>query len=411
MLNNPIFLLGLSTLFASIPVGIWLYLIFRKGEKSKKIVLLVFLIGCLTAPALLGLQYLWDIFPNFNLAAFIEKNIHTQSNKFIAIFLLFAALEEILKMYVIIAIDKRTVLINTIGDAIRYSVASALAFSFIENSYYLYVWWAQISVGELVGMYIFRSIFTTCGHMVFSGIFGYHYGIGKFSMYLTEQSKISGKKDRIANLIGKIFKLPRSHAFQQKMILKGVLVAILIHVIFNYTITLNIIPPVIIAVLIGYLYLNYLLKRKAGHLILEADISESKRSTMPKKDEDVVIELMGMWFNDKRYVDVIHVCERLLERDPDNQVVKIFKARAMDKLDDTNIYKKILGTVIKSKEDIGENEKNILTKYIEEKEKIKKNKESENPIKKEKSETPAPKKREKDILKKYTEGTTFEIKN
>src|SRR3989339_253048 len=111
MLSNPIFLLGISTFFAAIPAAIWLYILFSGQAQSKKIVALVFLLGCLTAPALLGLQYVWDVFPRFNLATFIEENIQTQAKMYIAMFVLFGALEEIIKHYVITAIDKKTVLI------------------------------------------------------------------------------------------------------------------------------------------------------------------------------------------------------------------------------------------------------------------------------------------------------------
>jgi hypothetical protein len=63
---------------------------------------------------------------------------------------------------------------------------------------------------------------------------------------------------------------------------------------------------------------------------------------MAKSDEDVVIELLGMWFNKGKYVDVIHICERLLKRDPNNKIVNLFKAKALDSMDQGNPYKVIL---------------------------------------------------------------------
>ena len=61
--------------------------------------------------------------------------------------------------------------------------------------------------------------------------------------------------------------------------------------------------------------------------MLTIDPKTMKPSSMAGKDEDVVVELMGMWFQEKKFVDVLHMCQRLLERDPDNRVVKLFKAR------------------------------------------------------------------------------------
>lgn len=147
------------------------------------------------------------------------------------------------------------------------------------------------------------------------------------------------------------------------------------HTIFNYLLQFNIIYPVIAFVVCGYMFMQYLLKRKAGHLILLDDPSKKRMSTMVKKDEEVVVELLGMWFKDKKFVDVIHVCERLLERDPDNSVVKLFKARAMDKMEDSDTYKKILNTVVKTNDDLSERQKNIIDKYTREKEMFKKVKE------------------------------------
>jgi len=402
-MDNSIVLLGTSTIVAAIPAAIWLYILFKKTKNSKKIVALVFGLGCLTAPALLGLQYFWLEFPQFNLDAFIQDNIHTQNTKFIATFVLFGALEEIIKHFVVSSVDKKTVLIKTIGDSIKFSLAAALGFAFTENIYYLYQFWESISLGELTGMYIFRSGFTTCAHLIFSGIFGYFYGIGKFSIQITKQQKILGEKNRTTSIIARLFNLPISHAFQQQMVVKGLLIAIIMHATYNYLLQLNLLPPVLIFVVLGFIYLKYLLNRKAGHLILETDISEKNKSTIAKKDEDVVIELLGMWFKEKKYVDVIHIAERLLERDPDNKVIKIFKAKALDKIDDNDTYKSILGNMFKSKSDLNNSSRNVISKHIEEKGNKK------TPQKSKKKEESKKRKTSKKYLEDLQEGDTFKL--
>lgn len=370
MLENPLVLLGISLIFAGIPAFIWLYILFNKKSRSKKIVALVFGLGCLTAPFLLGIQFAWEKFPQFDLANFIETTVTTQSTRYIFLFVLFGAMEEIVKHYVIRSVDRRTVLIKTIGDAIRYSLAAALGFSFAENVYYLYQFWPQISMGELLGMYIFRSVFTACAHMIFSGIFGYYYGIGKFSIDITKQHQLTGESKKTTKFIARIFNLSLSHAYEQEMILKGLFIAVTTHAFYNYLLQFNIVPPIIAFVVIGYIYLQYLLSRKAGHLILTTDISSKQHSTIARKDEDVVVELLGLWFSEKKYVDVIHICERLLERDPDNNVVKLFKAQAMDKMDDKDTYKTILNTILRNKNDLSENDSSVISKYMEQKEKV-----------------------------------------
>lgn len=404
MFENKILLLSVSTFFASIPVAIWLYIFFTKSEKSKKTVALIFLLGCLTAPALLGVQYLWDIFPQFNLAALIEDNIATQSRMFIMTFLLFAAMEEIIKMWVVKIIDQKTTLINRVNDSLRYSITSALGFSFTENAYYLYQFWDVIGTGELIGLYIFRSIFTTCAHIIFSGVFGYYYGIGKFAISLEKQELYMKKPSLTSRAIAKLFNIPITEGYRQQAILKGLIIAIGMHLTFNYLLQFNIILPVIIAVALGYLFLRHLLSRKTGYLVLLSDPTETHASSMAKKDEEVVIELLALWFEDQRYVDVIHICERLLERDPDNSVVKLFKSKAMDKMDDKDTYKEILGTVLKDKNKLSDEEKNIMSKYIAEKEAMQKNM-PQNMPKNETTESQI----SKDPLDNYTGEGTFRI--
>lgn len=374
MFENPIFLLGFATLLAAIPIAIWLYINIKQEKQNRKIMFLVFIIGCFTAPALLGLQIFWENYPEFDLEVLISRTFSSPMTATIMILLLFAGMEEIIKLYVMRGVDRKTLCITRINDAMRYSIASALGFSFVENVYYLYSWWPYIGTGELATMYFFRSIFTTAAHMVYSGVFGYFYGIGKFSMIINQQKNIiENKKDKLSEFIAKIFNLPPSEGFRQKAVLKGLFIAIGMHFTINFLLELQqqkgiamLLPVVILANVLMYLFLQYLLKRKTSHLILLTDPTTQRISSMNKKDEDVVTELLGMWFKDKKFVDVIHVCERLLERDPDNPVIKLFKAKAMDAMEDKDIYKKVLGTVIKT--DLNDSQKNIVSKYVAEKE-------------------------------------------
>ncbi len=370
MSENPLILLGLTTIISAIPIAVWLYIFSQSESKAKKTLLLIFGLGCFTAPLLLGIQVLWEKYPQFNLLNFIETGLKTPVLATIAVILLFVIMEETIKLYVVKTIDSKTLLIKKINDAMRYGITIALGFSFGENIYYLYSYWGFISSGELLGMYIFRSIFTTSAHILYTGVAGYFYGIGKFSMVLNKQKELIGEKDFASKVISKIFNLPLSEGFRQKTVMKGYLFAIAMHFAINYMLELNQILPVVAINIFGYFFLQYLLKRKSGHLILLNDPTTKRQSTIASKDEDVVIELMGMWFKEKRYVDVLHICERLLERDPDNNMVKLFKAKAIDSMDKKDIYRKILGTVIKTKEDLSEKQKNIITTYTEEKENL-----------------------------------------
>ncbi|KKT18590.1 MAG: hypothetical protein UW03_C0037G0011 [Candidatus Peregrinibacteria bacterium GW2011_GWA2_43_8] len=100
------------------------------------------------------------------------------------------------------------------------------------------------------------------------------------------------------------------------------------HAAFNFFLQMNMLIEAMALIVVGFTYVQFLMHRKAGHLVL---IGENGKSLMVKKDEDVVLELIGMWFNGGKYQDVIEICERLLMRDPDNKIIKLFKAKALDK--------------------------------------------------------------------------------
>ena len=112
------------------------------------------------------------------------------------------------------------------------------------------------------------------------------------------------------------------------MLLKGLFIAMILHAFFNFFLEFGYLTPVVIIVGGGFAYLIYLLAHKAGAI---AFTSTGKKSSMAKKDQDVVLELLGMWTKEGRYKDVVDICQRLLMRDPDNKVVKLFQAKAMDK--------------------------------------------------------------------------------
>lgn len=363
---NTALLWIISGVLALIPVMIWLYILFSDKKSDKKILALIFSGGILAVIIVFATQYLWIYVPEIDPFLWIETNISDPTYYFVGIFILVGIMEELVKQMMVRYVDTKTVLIQTVNDSIKFSLVAALGFAFAENIIYFKTVMAVAPIQEVIVTFLFRSIFTACAHMIFSGIFGYFFGIAKFTLDITRHRHWEGKIYFGVHLISKIFRIPYAQAFKEYKILQGLVIAIVLHTIFNYLLQMNQILPVIGLVGLGYAYLRYLLSRKAGNLILLTDISEKRRSTMGRKDTDVVLELVGMWFDQKKYVDVMHICERLLERDPDNNVVKLFKAKAMDKLDPDNPYRKILSTVFSDKR--GEKEKNTINYYRKKKE-------------------------------------------
>lgn len=346
-MDNPIILYIISGILAFIPAAIWLSIIFQR-TKRRGIQILIFVGSIFSVVPVFLLQYFLELFPQFDVLKFLDSNFQDQNVQLIFLFISVGIVEEIVKQFLVRFIDRKYLLIQTINESIQYSLVAALGFAFAENIFYIFSIYSQFGIQQLFITYLFRAVFTTCAHMIFSGFFGYYYGIAKFSLNIVEQSKWMGKKQRVTRFIANLMQVSNYEAYKKITVLKGLLIAILLHAIFNLLLQFNQIIIVAVFVLCSYFLLRRLLSQKSGRLILIADQDNQNRSTMANKDEEVVIELLGLWFKEKKFVDVIHICQRLLERDPGNKVVMLFKAQAADKLNTNDIYGKLLKSLFPS---------------------------------------------------------------
>ena len=319
-----------AILLALAPVFIWVEIMLKRKQHSIKSLVKVFLLGTLTVLPLIGIQYLWIFHPEWDVYLWIDQNISSENFQigFLAPFIVVGIMEELVKMGVVRIADVSKMKIMTINDAVKFSILAALGFAFSENILYFYSVMSSGSMADLFSTLVFRSSFTVCGHMIFSSIFGYFYGLGKFSQNIVEQEKWTGENHTLANFINKITGIKNSVTVRYQKLLTGLLIAMGMHAAFNFFLQMNMLIEAMALIVVGFTYVQFLMHRKAGHLVL---IGENGKSLMVKKDEDVVLELIGMWFNGGKYQDVIEICERLLMRDPDNKIIKLFKAKALDK--------------------------------------------------------------------------------
>lgn len=397
-MGNPLVQFIICAVIALIPAVVWLGFLFKKGEQGKKLLMWIFLGGAFAVVPLWILDNLWNpetpqaiirlagkltenagiietikaitdkiwfFSVKFDIFSFLGESISDQNTYFIGIFIVVGILEEIVKQSMLRYADKKTLLIRTINDSIKFSFVAGLGFSFAENIKYFYQIWSAGGISELIVPYVFRSIFTACAHMVFSGIFGYFYGIAKFSIVYTDQQKLTQKRMIISRILKRIFRIAETQVVKEQMILKGLFIAIVMHAIFNFLLQLNIILPVIIYIAASFALLLYLLKRKTGQLVLVTDVATQKVKAIAQNDEDVVVELLGMWFSQNKFVDVIHICERLLKRDPNNRVVQLFKAKALDKLEQGSAYRKILNTVLSDERLKGMADQSVIARQVQ----------------------------------------------
>ncbi|MFA7277869.1 MAG: PrsW family glutamic-type intramembrane protease [Candidatus Gracilibacteria bacterium] len=325
---------------------------------------LVFIGGIATVIPLLIIQKLFATFPELNVVQIIPGNIPNVAIAQLIIIIFLGMLEEIFKQTFLRTVDNKWLLVETVNDSIKLAMIAALGFSFAENIYpYFFTLLQYGSYKELMGAYFVRSLFTSAMHMSVAGIFGYYYGISKFAIDFREQSKWSGEKMYLTRCISWIFGTPQSESFREQKILRGLFIAMGIHGAFNFLVQFQLVMPALLLVIGSFGYLMFLMNRKAGSLLMINSDIYSHESAMPKKDEDVITELVSMWLKEKKYQDVINICERLLERDPNNNVIKLFKVQAVDLLEGNDPYQKTLSTLLEKKTVV--NDQSQITKWIE----------------------------------------------
>lgn len=320
-----------SIILAALPVFIWIGFLRREGE-GQGLYIKTFLLGTFAViPPLLINEFLFTRYPELNVYSLISRTIHEVAFAALLTNIFVGVVEEIAKNIIVRVIDKRhPEYIQTITSALKLSICAGLGFSFAENIFYFYGVWVNPEYGkiDLFSTFIFRSLFTMLGHMVFSGIFGYYFGIGKFSADITEHARWEGRGLHLATWLSKLTGKMTFQVVRELKNFKGLFIAMTLHAVFNASLDLEHKLPSIAIVVFSAIYILYLLQTKSGHLLFTT--AKRRASTMAAGDQDVVMELLGMWTKEGRLREVIEICDRLLARDPDNNVVKLFRAKAGD---------------------------------------------------------------------------------
>jgi RsiW-degrading membrane proteinase PrsW (M82 family) len=260
--------IGICALLAFLPVIMWGYIFLRKHPEAKKLVAITFIAGTLAVVPLLLYKYLWQFFPWLN--AFIwTRNIDADFlglSSFILIplpvlvtFMVVGIIEEVSKIMSVKVVDKKA--FRSIDDAIELSIVAALGFAFVENVIYFQNIAALRGFDQLFMPFVFRSFFSTFAHIMFSGIFGYYYGVAHFAEPVWKEEVRKGRHP-ILKYFHKIFHIKRPVMFHHEKILEGLVVASLLHASFNIFLEMEWAFLVIPFLTFGYIVLTYLLKKK-----------------------------------------------------------------------------------------------------------------------------------------------------
>lgn len=263
--------IAIAGILAFVPAFIWGYIFYKKQHGQKRMLFETFAMGALFVTPLLAYKYLWQYFPwidafqytnpfkddliGFSTFGFVPLSV-------IFTFMIVGVIEELTKLWAVKATDKKR--ICSIDDAIEMCIMAALGFSFAENILYFYNIISMRGVDEILYPFIFRSLFSTFAHIMFSGVLGYYYGLALFATEVLQEEH-NQKKWRYIKEFAKLLHFKRDVVFHEEKLAAGVLVAITLHAIFNIFLEMNwtfLIVPFLTG---GYIFLSYLLDKKELH--------------------------------------------------------------------------------------------------------------------------------------------------
>ena len=232
-----------------------------------------FVAGAFFVTPLILYKHLWQYFPWLNAFQYTNQfsddivgfsSLQIVPLDVLITFMIVGVIEEVTKLWAVKATERRR--ICSIDDAIEISIMAALGFAFAENILYFYNIIAARGFEDILYPFVFRSVFSTFAHVMFSGILGYYYGL---SLFATEQVQEKDSHKRWPMIIGiaKALHFKKNVLFHHEKITQGLIIAIVLHALFNIFLEMNWTFLVIPFLTGGYIYLSSLLSRKDAHKV------------------------------------------------------------------------------------------------------------------------------------------------
>ena len=193
----------------------------RRASRTEKMIAKVFMAGALMTIFVAVLQFsLQKIFVSFSASFFV-----------------FAVIEEVFKFLAVYLVVRKSRFFDEPVDAMIYMITAALGFAMVEN---IAVALNASNIQEAIGAMTLRFVGATLLHVLTSGIVGYYWAK---SLVLKNQFLVIGR---------------------WPLIIKGLILASLLHMIFNYLILVSkeqiLIYPTIFLIIIA-LFLFGILKK------------------------------------------------------------------------------------------------------------------------------------------------------
>lgn len=160
-------------------------------------------------------------------------------------------IEETSKYWAVVHSAKK--IFSSIDDVLQLSIVVAIGFAFAENIINPTYFTAFVEqyllntphpdIGGYFSNVLGRSVLTTMVHIVSTGVMGYFLGVAIFATPYLAERHAHGKTYRVLSFVHRILRLPEVSIFRTQMMITGLTLAIVIHGMFNFLVTVPDILP------------------------------------------------------------------------------------------------------------------------------------------------------------------------
>ena len=252
-----------------LPILAWGSLFLYKHGEKRDLVIKTFVFSALAVIPLVFYRLIQGVIPQSQINEYLQTIINFQIFEtalplnLLVLFLTIGFVEEYLKHFVAAKVDRNE--IDNIDDAIEFGIIAALGFSFAENTFYFIDVYQNLEITLFWKVVIFRSMFSTLAHIIFSSIYGYHYGLALFGKNIAHRKDFAFAKS-VNRMLSRLFRVSSTKIFINEQRFLGLFLAGIFHAAFNVFLELNQILLVLPILFLGLYYVLHLISKKQNHI-------------------------------------------------------------------------------------------------------------------------------------------------
>jgi len=262
-------IVAMCAVLSLLPVIAWGSLFLYKHGEKRELVIKTFVFSAIAVIPLVFYRLIMGVIPQNQINEYLQTIINFQLFEsvlpfnLLILFLTIGFVEEYLKHFVAAKVDQDE--IDNIDDAIEFSIIAALGFSFAENTFYFIDVYQNLELAIFWKVVIFRSMFSTLAHIIFSSIYGYHYGLALFGKNIAHRRDFTFVKS-INRVLSRFLRVSSTKIFINEQRFLGLFLAGIFHAAFNVFLELNQILLVLPILFLGLYYVLYLINKKQNHI-------------------------------------------------------------------------------------------------------------------------------------------------